>query len=98
MLHFKPEARIHFVTSELMCILSNASMWSNKTGIGVEINSIDDGTHGAATGHGLSLAADIDTDGDDPKDLERLFQYMLMFMPTTYTVIKESDHIHVEAH
>jgi len=98
MLHFKPEVRIEHVTDELMCILSIASMWSHKTGIGIEINSIDDGTHGATTRHGLSLAADIDTDGDRPQDLEALFQYLLYVMPTAYNVIHEGDHVHVEAH
>jgi hypothetical protein len=96
MLRFKPEVRIHWFNLELFTILLNASMWSNKTGITVEINSIDDGKHGDPTFHGLSKAADLDTVGDNPGDLESLYQYMRRVMPAGYDVIHEADHIHVE--
>lgn len=96
MLRFEPNVRIHYVTAELLPILLNASMWSNRMGIAVVVNSIDDGTHGARTRHGLSNTVDLDTEGDRAEDLESLFQYMRKVMPEGYDVVHETDHVHVE--
>jgi len=96
MIRFETNVRIAQWTGAFEAIFLNSSMWSNRSGQGVVINSIDDGKHGTDTLHGLSLAVDLDTEGDDPKDLESLFQYLRRTMPAQYDVIFEGDHVHVE--
>lgn len=96
MLRFEANVRIYWFSADLLPILLNASMWSNKTAIGVVVNSIDDGKHGKNTRHGLSNTVDLDTEGDKPADLENLFKYMVATMPDGYDVIHETDHLHVE--
>jgi hypothetical protein len=100
MIHFKPEVQIGFFRTQLLCMLLNASMFSNRTGINLHVSSIDDGTHpGSATNttdHGLSLAMDLNVDSGKAEDREALYQYLRKVMPRDYDVIAETDHVHVQ--
>lgn len=96
MIKFKPEVRIRSFNMKLAEILLHAGIWSTWNRIDVEVNSVDDSDHGAATLHGWSLAADLDTEADRPSDLESLYQYLRRFMPEGFDVIHEKDHVHVE--
>ena len=95
-LRFKPEVRIRRFNYHLSELLECAAHWSLLNGITVEINSIDDGEHGVGSLHGLSLAVDFDTDGDNKSDLESLYQFMRRNMAAGYDIIHERDHVHGE--
>lgn len=95
-IRFKPEVRAVAWTPQLALILARASDWSLRSGVDVEVNSIDDGTHGVTTLHGLSIAIDLDTVGDLRKDLVLLHQFLAAVMPQEYDVVWEDDHVHVE--
>lgn len=98
MLRFKPEVRIRTMPPELAAILAAAALWSEQERIDVEINSINDGDtlHRVDSLHGYDLAADLDTAGDKPADLERLYRFMRRVLRPEYDVINEKDHVHVE--
>lgn len=96
MLRFLPTVRIRRCYYRLSLVLDIASDWSCQTGIDVDVNSVDDGVHGAGTLHGRSLAIDFDTDGDRAPDLESLYEHMRVQMPAGYDVLHERDHVHVE--
>lgn len=96
MIHFKPEVQIRIWNTVLTDVILQASLWSLRSGVNVEVNSIDDGQHGVNSLHGSSLAVDLDTDGDKPADLENLYQHLRRAMSSAYDVIHEGDHVHVE--
>jgi hypothetical protein len=77
-------------------LLELANDWSYMNKEIVDINAIDNGTHGANSFHGFSLAWDLDVDGDHATDLTKLADYLRMKLPPPYEVIVESDHVHVE--
>lgn len=96
MLHFKASVAIRVFTPQLAELFAAASLFSLIEGIGVEINSVDDGRHGATTLHGRSLASDLDTDGDRPEHLGLLWRHLAAHLGPGWTVILEGDHVHVE--
>src|SRR5688572_29062227 len=96
MLRFKPECRIAWFHSKLGVILEYASAFSLRTGIDVEINSMNDSRHGAASLHPYDLAVDLDTVGDKPTDLVKLNAWLARYLPDGYDVVLEGDHVHVE--
>lgn len=97
-LQFKPEVRITYLTPQLANVLQLATLWSLRTRIGVEVNSIDDGqnVHMQTTLHGYSLAVDLDTVGDKQPDTEELAEYMRRVLDPQYDIVWEGDHVHVE--
>lgn len=96
MVRFKPEVRIAYFHPRLAEILEYASVWSLRAGIDVEVNSINDSQHGATTLHVYDLAVDLDTAGDKPADLSKLYAWMARYLPAGYDVLNEGDHVHVE--
>jgi len=77
-------------------LLEAADVWSRKTGVGIDINAIDNGTHGAGSFHGRSLAWDLDTKGDMPGDLVSLAAHLKAELPPPYEIVVEAGHVHVE--
>lgn len=97
-LRFKPEVRIVDLSARIAGVLELAALWSLRTRVDVEVNSIDDGAFGRLqnTLHGFSLAVDLDTVGDKQDDLEELAEYLRRTLDPQYDVVWEGDHIHVE--
>ncbi len=98
MIRFKPEVRIGLLTSQLYDVLFYASVWSCRTRLDVEINSVEDGpgVHMASSLHYSGLAVDLDTAGDKEGDTRALAEYLRRALPTGYDVVFEGDHVHVE--
>lgn len=96
MLRFESNVSIIEFRDCLGVVLREASLFSLTLGIGVDVNSIDDGQHKNGTLHGLSSAIDLDTEGDRDADLEALFQWMRKRLPPGYDVVMEWTHVHVE--
>ena len=96
MLRFLPTVRIRRFRAPLGTIFDVASEWSVLARVDVEINAVDDGTHGRHTLHGHSLAVDLDTVNDHDNDLESLFHHLRVQLPSGYDVVHEGDHVHVE--
>lgn len=96
MLRFQPGVEIAYWNPRLNDIFTYASAWGALRGLRVDVNSIDDKTHGAGTLHGWSLAVDLDTEGDRHDDLGRLFGFLARYLPDEYDVVLEKDHVHVE--
>lgn len=96
MLRFEPTVRIGYFGRELADILTHASVWSLRTRIDVVVNSANDLTHGDVTLHTFDLALDLDTAGDQPADLAPLAMYLKRWLSSTYDVVLERDHVHVE--
>lgn len=98
MLSFKAEVRIVDLSDPLVALLRAAAVWSLRSGVRVEVNSIDDGPgiHKPGTLHGWSLAADLDTDGDRIADTRALGGYLQRVLPAPWDVVIEDDHIHAE--
>jgi hypothetical protein len=96
MLRFEPHVRIVFFTEALARVFHLAACWSLIEGVGVVVNSVDDGKHGSGTLHGYSLAIDLDTEGDRPEHLPRLHGYMARNLDAPYDVVLEATHVHVE--
>ena len=96
MVRFEPNVRVVYWSEQISRIVHLASVWSLVTQIGVVINSADDGRHSKTTLHGLSLALDLDTEGDRPNHLPELHRYIARHLPAGYDVLLESDHVHVE--
>jgi hypothetical protein len=82
--------------AEADLVLRCADRWSQHTGIGVDINAIDNGTHGATTLHGRSRAWDLDTAGDQATDLHALYAWLHEMLPPGFDVVLEATHVHVE--
>jgi len=96
MLRFTAGVFSHVFRSELAVVLHHASVWSMLAGVHVDVNALDDKQHGAGTLHGFGLAVDLDTAGDRPIDLARLYGYLARVLLPGYDVVLESDHVHVE--
>lgn len=96
MLRFQPGVQVKVYNSRLTPILEYASLWGLRERTYVDVNSIDDKVHGPTTLHGSSLAVDLDTDGDKPEDLAKLWTWLARYLPDEYDVILEKDHVHVE--
>lgn len=96
MVSFKPEVRVAYFHRGLGDVLEYVSVWSLRTRIDVEVNSINDSTHGDGSLHAYDLALDLDTAGDRAEDLKRLFVWLARYLPDEYDVVLEADHIHVE--
>jgi hypothetical protein len=102
MLRFKPEVRIGVLTAPLSEILYHASVWSVRTSVDVEINSVNEHVAGRLVNslHYVDLAADLDTVGDRTPDTEALRDYLTQVLPPGYDVVYEvkgdARWIHVE--
>lgn len=98
MLRFKPEVRISDCDERLVVVLREACLWSMKTRVDVEINSIEDGAgvHLPNSLHGVGLAVDVDTVGDRAADIEEIAEWFRRRLPAAYDVVFEGDHVHVE--
>jgi hypothetical protein len=97
-LRFKESVRVLFFGHQLTQVLAAACIWSMRTRVDVEVNSIDDPAPGrtSTTLHGDSLAVDLDTAGDKHADLVQLAEYLRRCMDPAFDVVLESDHVHVE--
>jgi hypothetical protein len=95
---FKPEVRIVYLTEQLAAVLQLAALWSLRTRVDVEVNSIDDGAAGrlADTLHGCSLAIDLDTVGDKQPDTQQLADWLRRMLEPQYDLVWEGTHVHVE--
>jgi len=95
---FKLEVRITYLTEQLADVLQLASLWSLRTRIDVEVNSIDDGAAGrlADTLHGCSLAIDLDTVGDKQPETQQLAEFLRRALDPQYDLVWEGNHVHVE--
>jgi len=95
---FKQEVRIIDLPWQLVAVLRLAALWSLRSRIHVEINSIDDGAgvHMGGSLHGLSLAVDLDTVGDKNPDIEQLAEFLRRTLDPQYDLVFEGDHVHVE--
>jgi len=86
-----------FRTHDLLEELSN---WSQLTGTSVNINAIDNGTHGDGgtkfTFHGKSLAWDVSPTTTYGQEYASLAKHLQMRLPPPYQVVIEKDHIHIE--
>lgn len=96
MLRFKPEVRIGLFDERAGLVFHFASVWSLRERIDVDINSVNDSTHGPNSLHPDDLAWDLDTAGDKPDHLKALARFLAHRLPREYDVILESDHVHVE--
>src|SRR6202007_62499 len=98
MIRFKPEVRIVMLTEQLATVLVQAALWSLRTRVEVEVNSVDDGPniHMQQTLHGYSLAVDLDTAGDKADETEELAQVLRRALDPQSDVLLESTHVHVE--
>ena len=96
MIRFEPNVRIVNFSEQLARIFHLASGWAAIAGIGVVVNSVDDGTHSDLTLHGFSLAADLDTEGDRAEHLPLLHGYLARHLPAPFDVLLEATHVHVE--
>lgn len=95
---FKPEVRIVYLTAQLADILQQAALWSLRSRIDVEVNSIDDGAavHMPTTLHGCSLAIDLDTVGDKQPETQQLADWLRRTLDPQYDLVWEGNHVHVE--
>jgi hypothetical protein len=95
---FKPEVRFTYLTPQLVTVLQLAALWSLRTRVGVEVNSIDDGPniHMQTSLHGYSLAIDLDTVGDKMPDTQELAEFLRRTLDPQYDLVWEGDHVHVE--
>lgn len=98
MIKFKPEVRVVMLTEPLCIVLRQAALWSLRTRVEVEVNSVDDGAniHMQQSLHGYSLAIDLDTGGDKAAETEELAQFLRRVLEPQFDVLLESDHVHVE--
>jgi hypothetical protein len=97
-LRFKPEVRVIYLTEQLADVLQLAALWSLRSRIDVEVNSIDDGAavHIADTLHGCSLAVDLDTVGDKQPETRELAEWLRRTLDPQYDLVWEGNHVHVE--
>lgn len=98
MLRFKPEVRVFVFTEQITTVLYAATLWSARTRLDVEVNSIEDGpgVHMTSSLHYSGLALDLDTVGDKDADTRELAEYLRRALPPGYDVLFEIDHVHVE--
>ena len=95
-----PYVKIGTFDSKSAKLLKTVDRWSQANNKAVNVNAIDNGTHGSGgtkfTFHGKSLAWDITPTTFVVADYQALGKYLEMNLPTPYEVIIEVDHIHVE--
>lgn len=96
MLQFQPNVRIGYFDHQLAEVFKHASIWSLKNGKNVVVFSIEDLTHSQGSLHSFSLAVDLDVLGNVTADLQALYQWLRRYLPTTYDVVFENNHVHVE--
>jgi hypothetical protein len=96
MLWFKAGVGVRHFGRELAEVLERASEWSLIARVDVEVNSVDDGKHGASTLHGQSLAIDLDPATDRADDTARLARFLAQRLSPVWQVILEVDHVHCE--
>lgn len=97
-IRFKPEVRIVYMTEQIADVLRLAALWSLRSRVDVEVNSIDDGqgVHIATTLHGCSLAIDLDTVGDKAPETQQLAEWLRRTCEPQYDIVWEGNHVHVE--
>ena len=97
-LRFKPEVRIVYHTEQLAHVFLVASLWSLRSRVDVQVNSVDDGAgaHLLNSLHGCSLAVDLDIVNDRQLDLEELAEYLRRTLDPQFDIVWEGDHVHVE--
>lgn len=96
MIRFKPEVRIRWFGPELAEALECAGLWSLLHGVDLDVNSIDDSTHGVGSLHGASLALDLDPATDRPDHTADLARFLARRLSASWDVVLEPDHVHVE--
>lgn len=96
MLVFGDGVRIGVWTTEISVAHYWASVGSLRLGFDVYVVSIEDKKHGASSLHPYGLAVDFGVAANDRSKLEKLFSWLTRTLPTTYDVIFEGDHVHVE--
>lgn len=96
MIRFAPTVRIVYMSAHLAEALAIASRWSLERRVDLDVNSVDDGQHGAGTLHGASLALDLDPASDRADHTRDLAIYLARQLPPPWQVVLESDHVHVE--
>lgn len=98
MLRFKPDVRVGYFDERIADVLRESSLWSYRTRVDIEVNSIEDGAavHMAGSLHGVGLALDLDTVGDRQSDTEALADWLRRRLPPQYDVLFEANHVHVE--
>ena len=97
-LRFKPEVRVNFLSEQIANVLALACLWSMRTRIDVEVNSIDDSAPGRVgdTLHGCSLAIDLDTVGDKQPETQQLADWLRRTLDPQFELVWEGTHVHVE--
>jgi len=96
MLTFGPDVQIKYFVSELLPMLVNASMWSNRSGIGVIVEYIDDDTNDPQNPYGVGLAMKLDADTGAAQDRHALYLYLHRVMPDGFYVQEFVDHVFME--
>ena len=98
MIRFKPEVRIWYFSERLADVFECASVWSLKSRVDVEVNSINDPAPNRVPDslHPFDLAVDLDTVGDRAADTEALADYLRRWLVPQYDVLFEGNHVHVE--
>lgn len=96
MIRFLPTVRLVELPDELCRVLQLAALWSLRAGVDVDVNSVDDGRHGASTLHGASLAVDLDPATDTAEHTRGLAVFLARRLPPGFDVVFEADHVHVE--
>ena len=96
MIRFAAACYFGVLRPEIALVLTEASIWGERTGIVVDVNSGADRNHTAGTLHPWDLAVDLDTVGDKPAELALLYAYLVRVLPPPYDVVLEVDHVHVE--
>lgn len=96
MIRFKSSVVIQYFNRRLARVFEAASIWSELTRIGVDVNAVTDGQHKPGSLHYFSLAVDLDTEGDRRQDLMSLHAWLARHLEAGYDVVFEEDHVHVE--
>ena len=96
MIRFLPTVRVVHFGPELAEVLQCASLWALVARVDVDVNSIDDLTHGASTLHGASLAIDLDPVTDRADHTRALGVFLGQRLSDMWDVLIEADHVHCE--
>ena len=96
MILFGQGVKIKYFVFELLPMFVNAAMWSNRYGVDVEIQHIDDDTTDPAKPHGVGLAMKLDALSGTSEDRHGLFLYLSRCMPFGYYVEEFPDHVFME--
>lgn len=96
MLVFGTGVQIGYFTPEVYMTLHTAAIVSLLEGFDVYVTSVQDKQHNPGSLHPFGLAADLGVQANEPAKLEKLFSQLTRRMPTTYDVVYEGNHVHVE--